>query len=252
MANLPVRYMRILFNVTGYWGTYLPTRTMQPGMIGRRRDGKFEQVTHLERCPGYDAELLGLESYAHEDALAEWSSEGVVLGGIKPSIDAPGKIAHLNMNLEFEHENDALVLLEGITHHQYSDTRHLKSLLYDLRELGEWEEDYCVVTEVIEAKTAWIFLATDTKQSAALSAETSVLPATAPASLKQLVGDAAIATSLDCKNFRGFFSKQASPSTPLFSAMRFNSEWWQLGLGKPDLLALKGADTAFEEATFGE
>ena len=221
-------------------------------MIGRRVNGMFEEITHLERCPGYDADLLGIESYAHETATAQWQSSGVVAGKIKPSVDAPGKIAQLDVELGFRNRDDALLLLRGMQHHHYSDTRNLKHLLHDLREVGEWEEDYCVITEVIEANAAWVFCATDVEQSASLSASVSALPAALPASLQELVGDAALDASIGCANFRGFFTKLPNGGTPLFSALKFSREWWQLGLGKPHGAALKGADNVFEEASFGD
>jgi hypothetical protein len=249
---LPLRYMQVLYELTGYWGTYLPTRPLQPGMVGKRTNGMFEQITHLERLPGYDAELLGLQSYEREQSSTEWSSEGVITTALAPKIAAPGKIAEIELQVDFHRSEDALVLLQSVQHHQYTDTRNLKSLLQDLRELGEWKSDYCVITEVIEAKAAWLFFATDTNQSASLKAHTSVLPAAVPDSLKQLVGDAEIAASLGCQNFSGFFTKLPTGGTPLFSALAFKKAWWQLGLGKPEGVMLKGEDQVFEEPVFGE
>lgn len=250
--TLPVRYMRTIRDLTGFWGTYPPTRALEPGTIGNQQGGVFETQGQLVNLPGIKAADLKTDDYEADEATMEWRTSGVTSGALAPDVSAPGNLAKAAMNLSFSKQGDALLLCRGIRHHVFTDLRAVKKNLFALKEKGKWNADDCLVTEVMHVDAAWIFFATGDNQSASLKATMAAPPAALPGSLKSLVGDANLKATLDGSDFKGFSLALPNGGAPLFSALRFSRAWWQLGLGGEELVSfVKGPGNAFEEPDFG-
>jgi hypothetical protein len=98
---------------------------------------------------------------------------------------------------------------------------------------GTWHRSWVLVTEVIEAKSASLLVATEKKSSISLFANASV-----PAALNAIgVSDPQLGWSSSGWSSGGYVSL-CSPGTPLFRCARVKEPF----IGKPSVTLLRAAD----------
>ena len=90
MSDLPKSYMRVARNLTGYWGSYLPSLELQLGTIGKRDGGIFIKQGHLSRFAGYNSAEYGIDDQPRSDATVFWATKSVRAEVLKVDAKGPG------------------------------------------------------------------------------------------------------------------------------------------------------------------
>jgi len=254
--NLPREYIRIARDITGYWGAYPPSYPLSPGMIGRpdEKNGAFIKEDYLKDMPGFNPVTHAVEDNAiGPDPVSVWTTKGVSMKALGAGVATPGLPASGKIQVHFGAENEAAVICNGNLYRSFSSLRAVKELMFDLLGKKKWDPAQCLVTEVLVAKAAWIFYATEKDQtaeiqgSAPLDLSKFALPLDA---LKELAGKADLVASFSGSRSAGITSSLPGGGTPLFRAIQFKEE----GIfdRRTTIDFTKGADSTFVEPAFGE
>lgn len=251
--ELPRQYIRIARDITGYWGAYPPLYPLSPGMIGKpdKKNGAFVREDYLKDKPGYDPVAHAVEENAPPDANMVWTTNGVSMETLAAGVAIPGIPASGKIRVHFGDENEAAIICSGIRYSSFSSLSAVKKLMLDLQD-EDWHMEQCVVTEVVVVKAAWIFYATEKDQAAEFQGATPldlsgfVLPIDA---LKELSGKFNLAVSFSGGRSAGITCPMPNGGTPLFRAIKIKKGFITR---RKTIEYLRGPDSAFEEATFGE
>jgi hypothetical protein len=250
MANLPKAYIRIARDITGYWGTYLPSVTIAPGMLGPRVDGAFVRESDIRHCKGFDPKNHAVQEQPDGDPVNFWTTKNVateVLG-----VDADVKVAKAGVKLRFNGANEAAIVCYGARLSSFVDLRSIKDLMWQLLREDSWDKAHCLVTEVWTVDSAFICFATERGQEAEIGASVPfVLPVLPLAALASLGGKATLSASASGSQMAGFYAQLSSGATPLFRAIRFRQGWLDPAPTGIEYFT-KAPDTHFEEVEFGD
>lgn len=250
MTMLPKAYMRVARQLTGYWGTYLPSQRLTAGTIGRLENGLFLPEGLLSQAHGFNASKHQVSEQNADEPAILWSSQGVRLGRFAAAAEAPVAQAKLRIRADFEGANQIVIMCEGVGYRSFANLGLVKDLMIRLREQGEWDDDQCMVTEVVTAKATWIGFSTGSNQSAEFGGSADVsIPGLSIAALNALRIEPNVEAVLKDQRLQAFASSLPAGGTPLFMAMQFNKNWWS-GSGKMDYLRSGGA--RFVEPEFGQ
>ena len=251
METLPKSYMRVVRKLTGYWGTYLPSRELAPGMIGSVLDGIFVKEGHLSQFPGFDPLAHSVQEESESDPVSLWNTRHVSMNvfGVNASLTTGGETAGLRM--QFGGANEAAIICNGTIYRSFANLRAVKELMLQLLEHKKWDRDQCIITEVLYAKKAWICFSTGKDQTAELHASVALVPGMdALGMFKGAGGQVNLIAASTNALAAGYSTTLPNGGTPLFRALKF-----QRDLPNPFHLTpgyLKGCETAFEEPVFGE
>jgi hypothetical protein len=249
MADLPKAYMNVTRALTGYWGTYLPTLKLAPGMLGVLDNGVFVKNGHIDSFKEYDPSAYPIVEQPTDDAVTRWTTKAVSMEVVGGGVAAAG--AEAKVRLHFGQANEAAIICNGMRTSSYDDTGQIKTLLRSLLAAGKWDVELCLVTDVVIADTAWICFSTDRNQSADITAAAPLsLPVDPIGALKVIAGNGKLEASLSAAKTSAFCATLRSGGTPLFRAIRFTPGF--LGLGAPSLGFTKGETNEFQEPAFGE
>jgi hypothetical protein len=252
--EFPRQYIRVARDITGYWGAYPPTYPLSPGMIGRpdKKDGAFVREDYLKNMPGYDRVTHAVEDNAlSSDPVSIWTTKGVSMKTIGAGVAIPGLPASGKVQIHFAAQNEAAIICNGNLYRSFSSLGAVKQLMLDLLDKKKWDWDQCLVTEVLVAKAAWIFYATERDQtaeiqgSAPLDLSKFALPIEA---LKELAGKVNLEASFSSSPSGGITSSLPDGGTPLFRAIQFKKGF----LRGTTIDYTRGSDSVFEEPAFGE
>ncbi len=253
MSELPKTYIKIVRDITGYWGTYPPTYPLAPGMIGKPQGGAFVRDSYLYLQPGYDPVAHAVEdNAASDDPVTVWTTRHVKMEALGADVEGPVVSVTAGIKMHFGGQNEAAIICNGNVYRAFTVLRSVKNLMLKLLDDGNWDREDCLVTEVLVAKSAWIFFSTERDQTAEMQAEVPLdlpNPASAIAVLNGLAGRARLTTSSMSIRTAGISSTLPEGGTPLFRAIRFK-KWWPPDHKTIDFV--KGSDAAFEEQPFGE
>ncbi len=90
MTALPVSYMRIVRDTTGFFGTYMPDLSLAPGVIGRLVDGVFMKEGRLEQCKGFGRVKHSVEQQPKSESDSRWTSKRVTITQAAAGATVPG------------------------------------------------------------------------------------------------------------------------------------------------------------------
>ena len=252
MTTLPIAYMRVVRETTGFFGTYTPDLSLAPGVIGRLVDGVFVKEGRLDQCKGFDAAKHAVERQPKSDSDSRWTSKRVTVTQLAAGVSVPGASTAARFQIKFGAANETAIFCHGTSHHHFANLAAVKALMGKLLEKDQWDKDQCLITEVLETTSARIFFASGKNQMAEFTADAPVsLPAATLDALQAILPKATLTVQSNNTQFAGYFAELPSGSTPLFMAIRFTPKGWLVGR-KDKIDYLKGPDDAFEEPPFGE
>lgn len=251
MATLPKAYMRVAKEITGYWGTYLPSMELEPGTIGRVVDGIFVKEGRLDQFPGFDPAVHSVQEEAERDPVSLWNTRHVSLNVLSADASLPAGAGSGGIRMQFGGANEAAIICSGNTYRSFTNLRAVKELMEQLLEDKKWDRDQCVVTEVLATRKAWICFSTGKDQAAELHLSGPVAPgAMDPLGvLKAAAGQASLMASSSNSEAAGYSTTLPNGGTPLFRAIKFSSGFNPFKAATPQYL--KGGESAFEEPAFG-
>ena len=255
MDALPKAYIKVAREITGFWGAYPPSYPLAPGMIGTPQGGAFVRESYLNLMPGYDPAAHAVEdNEAGDDPVSVWTTRRVKMQVIGADVASPVGTANAGIKIQFGGKNEAAIICNGNVYRAFTDLRSVKDLMLTLLEAGIWKREDCLVTEVLVAKSAWIFFSTERDQIAEIKADAPLdlsnmaLPVDV---LRGLAARAKLGASSMSTRSAGISTTLPEGGTPLFRAIRFNPKrWWRREDNTIDFI--KGSDPDFEEQTFGE
>ncbi|MGA8729677.1 MAG: hypothetical protein WB608_13075 [Terracidiphilus sp.] len=250
--TLPKAYMKVIRNITGYWGTYLPSERLIPGMVGRVENGLFVEDDPLEKYSGFDRTIHGAaKPEPSRSPVSVWQSKDVVVTSTQGKADVTGAPVKGSIRLGFSKANDAVMICKGIRSQGFKSLGAVRSLLYELYESGAWDKDLCLITEVVLVNAAWICFATNSNQQAEINASATVgIAEPALAALKLAAAEGSLTTSWSSDRSTGYSTEVTEGGTPLFHAIQFKRSL--AGLGPTKLQFLRGGSSNFEEPAFGQ
>jgi hypothetical protein len=242
--------MRVAKEITGYWGTYLPSMEMEPGVIGRVVGGLFVKEGHLNQFPGFNLALHSVQEEAEHNSVSLWNTRHVSLRVIGVDASMPANGGSAGIRMQFGAANEAAIICNGNAYRSFADLRVVKELMQQLLESEKWDRDQCVVTEVLATKKAWICFSTAKDQTAELHAAAPLVPGADPLGvLKAAAGQANLIASSTNSEAAGYSTTLPNGGTPLFRAIKFRRDWPNPFHSSPQYL--KG-ESAFDEPVFGE
>jgi len=249
--TLPKVYMNEIRKITGYWGTYLPSDRLVPGMVGRLTDGIFHQERMLSEYSGYDPKLHGAaKPQPSRSPVSIWQSDDVVAVSSEVKASAPGLPASGEVRFGFKKANNAVMICKGLRSQSFINLGNVRSLLHDLYEAKEWDPALCLITDVRLVKSAWICFATGGGQEAVVNATATIGLAMPPIdALKDAAAKGDLSTSWKASTQAGYKTEVDEGGTPLFMALQFKRTF--PGIGPYKLSTNKGASEYFEEPEFG-
>lgn len=252
MANLPQSYIRVVRDLTSYWGTYLPGRHLYVGMLFEFDDGVFVKAGDLAELPTVEIANYPVETEVPDDAVMHWTSDAVTMEVIGADLTAPGTIAAGGVRLTFGQAKQAAVICNGVRTSAYADITAVRDLLRRLRDAGHWKAGVSLVTEVIAVDSAWLCFSTERNQQAEIKASAplalSALAAVPAEALTAIAGHGTLTASATAAKTSAICTTLPNGGTPLFRAIKFSPTW--LGLGTPGLGFIKGGAEEFVEPDF--
>jgi hypothetical protein len=153
------RYTKELRDHTNYLAIWLPNVQVAPGDLGRIKNHQF---TFVGRLSDFDI------AFEHEEgptlADFEYFSKGAVSVDIKLAGDAPAAgsglaQAEAGLTLSFSREHAVAFRAADCRSTRIANTLAVGRAVLALDEKDEWPDDVVVVTEVIEAGSATILIA---------------------------------------------------------------------------------------------
>ncbi len=220
MASLRVAYAKDIHGkYQAYWPSWMPTRPISVGDCGTLERGIFFEPKRPASKFGVSREALKTRRVKQQSMLDFVSKRGVkvelqvdgantVIPGI-PTGRAGGRIT-------FSRANATVMAAVGTREREIVDKYLLEQELAELVKRGVFPPDYVVVTDVIAAKSARVFISTGKGQSVTVHATATAT--TGPFELASLggVGTAAMSTEA-LMAFAGL-----EGMTPLFKLMGFS------------------------------
>lgn len=250
MSDLPKMYMRVARDLTGYWGTYLPSRRLEPGIIGSIVEGVFVPEGRLDQLLGYDKFKHGVQQEPEGDPASAWATQHVTFTDVNVSGTAPAGLASAGIRMRFGAANEALIICSGVSYRSFSNLRNVKELMKQLFEAKQWDREQCVITEVVASKAAWICFSTAKDQALELDGSAPLLPGADPLGLlKNAAGNLSLKVASTDSLQAAYSTTVPDGGTPLFRALRFRRGLLHPFHSEPQYL--KGGDDAFEEPEFG-
>jgi hypothetical protein len=250
VGTLPKAYMRVAREITGYWGTYLPSLQLEPGVMGRVVEGIFVKEGHLSQLPGFDPALHAVTEEAQRDPVSLWNTRHVSLNVLGVDASLPAGAGSAGIRLRFGAANEAAIICNGNAYRSFANLRAVKELMQQLLENGKWDRGQVMVTEVLATQKAWICFSTGKDQTAELHASAPLAPGADPLGLlRAAAGQVHLVASAANEQAAGYSTTLPNGGTPLFRAIQFRRDWRHPWQGAPQYL--KG-ESPFEEPAFGE
>jgi len=242
--------MRVTREITGYWGTYLPSLELEPGIIGRVVDGVLVKEGLLSQYPGYDPAIHAVREEAQREPVSLWNTRHVTLKVFGGDASLPGGAGSGSIRMQFGGANEATIICNGNAYRAFADLRAVKAFMEQLLQDGKWDREQCIVTEVLVSQKAWICFSTGKDQTAELQLASPLVPGADPLGvLKAAAGHANLTASWANSQAAGYSTTLPNGGTPLFRALQFRRDWFNPLHSRPQYL--KGGESPMEEPAFG-
>ena len=225
MPKIHRTYTREVFNHLKYRPTWLPGTPIEIGTVGALEDGIFRPMTSLK--------TLGIRFTIRLDKAADGTLDFASETGVSVALKAAGELnpkftavaqGEAGALIEFSRAGAVVFQLRDVAFNRLEDQPELARAMLRLVTLGEssnsWERDWVVITEVVEAGSATIAIASSADSKLELKASGTV----APASLV----DASARFSVAAESQVSTKVIAQSGLTVLYRALRVKKKFWWL------------------------
>lgn len=221
--NLAALYTTEIHHQLTHMATWRPTERLELGDLGVMEGDRFARRSTLQAevgvSPGDVREgNQGSLSYRSNGAVE------VIVGGGGKMADPGALLAKGGADIEvvFAKENAILLDMVGCTARQLEDQLALGSKILELWAENEWDPEWAVVTEVVEADSTTVLMSAGNKAAVSLKAN-AALEITEAISL----ADARLRLQRVRSSGIGFEALAARGATPLIRALRLQKAWWK-------------------------
>ena len=172
MADAYKFYLKHMNDQTGYRATWDPGRPLQIGFIGKLEGpGVFTVFSSLQK-EGIEPEIVSDSSSSELDYTSnDQVSIGIKLAGSTPAAGSILTNAEAGFEFEFKSENAIVFKVDGYKTHQIINIANIESQIKEKYNNGNWEKDWVVVTQLIEADTATIIISNSGNSNLTLKAK---------------------------------------------------------------------------------
>jgi hypothetical protein len=146
-----VQYTRAMRDRYGMWPTWLPDTHMTVGDYGRIHQGMFVRAGHLEDC---DVDLAVSRSTSPGDHI--FSTAGVRQATLNGEAELQASGLGARVRIDFGKSFGLFVALVDSREVRFEDPVGLAARLDERASGGQWHRDHCVVTNVLQARSALI------------------------------------------------------------------------------------------------
>jgi hypothetical protein len=150
-GRLPREYSKQLRRKFGLWPSWLPDSATRIGDFGPVRNGIFERQGHLADLA---VEVSATDPRTSGDLFFASNGTRQIIGGADGA-EAAAPV-RMTARIEFTKSFDVFVGLRQCAERRLADPLRTAAALDDLCRAGEWRDDLCVVTGVVDAAAALI------------------------------------------------------------------------------------------------
>jgi len=174
MANPHKFYLAHMSAKTGYRAAWDPSRPHVIGQIGKLdQSGVFNVFSNLEK-EGIPVETLADPSTMEMDYTSHDSvSISVKLSGKAPQAGSVLTDAEAGFSFEFKNERSIVFQTSGHRTHQLTNLAEIERLIIQKFKDGNWDKNWLIITQLVEANTATIIISNSSNSSLELSAKAS-------------------------------------------------------------------------------
>jgi hypothetical protein len=173
MTSPKTQYISEIRRSFGYTPVWLPNATVQPGDIVLLDDDSPTRIDTLRR-PGLNFNLEIREDNSTGD-IHYTSAEGVSVtfkaAGSAPIANSVLATGDAGMIVEFSRRNAVLLEALGCKTKYIADQVALAKQILELYHADQWEKEWAVVTEVVQADSLIVFLSNTSEAKIELKAE---------------------------------------------------------------------------------
>ena len=216
MAKAWDQYTKEMFEKFGYMATWTPGVQLELGDVGVVKDRLFTRITSLAN--------LGISFNKREDKteeLQKHASSGSVsivfkAAGKAPAVGSVLTQAEAGFTIEFKKSKATVYEATGCVAPMIDDQVAVGKKILELYQKGEWNKDWAVITELVQAKSATVLISNSSSAKIELSASGTI---TGTPSLADVSAQFSLAFSKDMMT--SLISQ--SGLTPLFKARAIKS-----------------------------
>lgn len=174
MANPSKFYLSHMNAKTKYRATWDPTKQLKIGYIGKLEQGILSIYSSLEK-EGIRVELAtdpagaAMDYTSHDDV-----SITAKLSGTAPAAGSVFAASEAGFSFEFKSENSIVFQTGNHKIHQLVNLAEIEDSVLEKYKNGNWDKDWVIVTELVEADTATIIISNSSNGSLELKARTDV------------------------------------------------------------------------------
>lgn len=175
MANPSKFYLQHMNDKTGYRATWDPGRPLKIGQIGKLdQNNVFNVFSSLEK-EGIPIEVMSdpsaiaMDYTSHENIniTAKLSGSAPIAGSVLSDVDA-------GFNFEFKSDKSIVFQTSGHKTHQITNLAEIENHILEKFDNGNWDRDWLIITQLVEADTATIIISNSSNGSLDLKAKASV------------------------------------------------------------------------------
>jgi hypothetical protein len=247
--SLPEIYAKAVHEKSGYWGTFPLDHPLEVGDVIKFDDGRIMEISNIFNWPGFkDAmpiDRTPVESASSWSRHAAKSREMVASGGATTTVGAG---ANAEVKVSFSEEGGFVLEYMGGEYTKLRDVEQARKWVLGLAKNGEWNKEYALVTEVVEASLVTVLVSSAQQASIVLSASASV-----PAELTGVnLADPKFGFK-ESSSDEGIYKSFSKVAYPLYRIIRIRKNWF-IGSPYAELLAGKPIpmDAVFTDNPFGD
>lgn len=174
MANPSKFYLTHMNAKTQYRATWDPTKKLAIGYIGKLNDGVLSIYSSLEK-EGIPVEVAIDDSGAAMDYTSHDSvSITTKLAGAAPVAGSVLSDLDAGFTLEFKSEKSIVFQTSNHKVHQLVNLAEIERKVLDKYNNGNWDKDWVIVTELVEADAATIIISNSSNTTLDLKATANV------------------------------------------------------------------------------
>ncbi|RYF94890.1 MAG: hypothetical protein EOO02_23440 [Chitinophagaceae bacterium] len=175
MPNPHRFYLKHMHDKTGYRATWDPVSSLQIGQIGKlENDGSFTVYSSLQN--------KGIP-IATDQGPAKGGMDYTSEKGVKVSFKAAGKAplagsqlaeAEAGFNVEFSSDQGVVFKTAGHKNTRLTNVGDIEKAVLDLLDKDEWDKDWLIITEIVQADSSTVIISTSNEGSMDLKASGNV------------------------------------------------------------------------------
>lgn len=167
-------YIRKVDKELLYRATWMPDSHMELGAVGTFKKGVFQMNTSLSKL-GIEYSTLKDESEGDKTI----KSDNAFIFDLGTTVQIPFEIEAIKdisakMKISFKGESGYYMYLRGVSHNMISDFYHIQQQIIKLFEIGKWDRQWMVITEVVSVSNGTILISSGSDASIELAPKISI------------------------------------------------------------------------------